>query len=283
MTNSIDKNSLLICGLPESGKSTFLGALSYLINSGETNTVLQEKSWAEDRTYLNQLAQRWLECKPMERTRKGDIHAIELILDGNSVPFQLFIPDLSGETWNDIWSKRICPENIVKHAQQAGGILLFIHADKIEKPVPITAINAMDEVVGEEGEVHEAEPWDPDRCSPTQVAIVDILQLLARPPLTTNSTKKLVVILSAWDLVLEHGLSPQEHLANEFPLLNQYLKAGFSYSDWTVFGVSALGGDLDKDEGKLAEKDNPSERIIVRSGDNTYHDLTLPIKWLLEK
>ena len=60
MDNNTESLSVMICGLPASGKTTFLGALSYSINSQEIETSLKYDGLPEDRTYLNQLAERWL-------------------------------------------------------------------------------------------------------------------------------------------------------------------------------------------------------------------------------
>jgi hypothetical protein len=104
---------------------------------------------------------------------------------------------------------------------------------------------------------------------------------------------KLALVLSLWDKVAEEKRSPRDFLRERFPLLHQYLTAQGEAWNWATFGVSAQGGDYIRDDvkptdaqlrqvAKLKKLDVPSKRITVISDQTTSHDLTEPIKWLLE-
>ena len=137
------------------------------------------------------------------------------------------------------------------------------------------------EVEGEEVE------WQP-ALAPTQVQLVDILQMLQCRPLDVGS-RRVSVMLSAWDKVEEEGARPEEFLETRLPLLAQYLRQ--PSNGWTarVFGVSAQGGDYDDASGAGAQAsaealrnlETASERIMLVDGDSVGHDLTEPIAWLI--
>ena len=276
----LTNTSLLLCGLPESGKSTFLGALAYLISSEEIDIPLRENGLPANREYIDKIADLWSSFQVIDRTRIEDFHDVEFLLSDELGEFTLLAPDLSGETWeSDVCDNRRCSEKLADHAKEATGILLFLHAENLKKPVPL---NALIDDLGKEAkkETIDVQPWEPNKHLPTQSSAVDLLQLLSQPPLG-GGKKRVSIILSAWDLVMEQNLTPDKYLEDTFPLLYQYLQAGFDYPEWKIFGISALGGDLDTDRQALLEKDNASERIIVNDIGN--HDLSLPIRWALKR
>jgi hypothetical protein len=113
--------------------------------------------------------------------------------------------------------------------------------------------------------------------------------LLSQPPLGSGS-RRLAVMLSAWDKARGEGRSPQEFLEQKVPLLHQYLEQNAEKWTFSTYGVSAQGGDYDKTtpEGpssletqELRELDAPSKRIQLVEVSTTSHDLTKPIEWLL--
>ncbi|MBV1928322.1 MAG: hypothetical protein KUG81_02265 [Gammaproteobacteria bacterium] len=278
------QSSLLLAGLPESGKTTFLGALSHVITSGETTTSLQEAGLPDEREYMRRLANKWVSCEEMGRTLTSETDKVELHLKDDTGPINLVVPDLAGESWETFWSERRCSHELFDYAKQANGLLFFIHSNKVIKPCPISEINALEQMdiqlknENPNGQQTEhGEIWEPEKHSPTQATITDILQTLAHFSL---SKKKLAIMISAWDLVVGN-ITPQSFLEKEMPLLSQYLNAGFDYPNWEVFGVSAQGGDLKKDGEKLSNLDLPSSRIILQNGTDQHEDITRPLQWVL--
>lgn len=120
-------------------------------------------------------------------------------------------------------------------------------------------------------------------------ACVGLLALLAVPPLDVGP-RRLVVMLSAWDKASGEGKKPAQFVEEKLPLLNQYLHENSDMWDFSIYGVSAQGGDYDKSDAvalssaeakALREVDKPSERIQLVREDESSHDLTEPIKWLI--
>jgi hypothetical protein len=121
--------------------------------------------------------------------------------------------------------------------------------------------------------------WEPS-LAPRQVQLVELLQFIAgrdyfKPPF------RLALVVSAWDKLKATGISPAKWFATQVPLLFQFVESNRNLFEYTIYGVSAQGGDYGQAD-KLTEMD-PSERIDVVSSDgrNSSHDLTEPLLWLM--
>lgn len=306
------ENTILIAGLPGSGKSSFLAALSYLIESKEIPTELLEDTLPDDRTYINELVEKWIKGIEIGRTRIKDKKSVNLHLKSDSEKFVLKIPDQSGETWEKIWTDRDCTKDFVQTAKNCGGIILFLHCNDLRAAIPIAYANAMDDILNggtpaavctpatpavpnpAAPAVTSPKPWNAAVDTPVQAIAVDLLQLLANDPFIT-ARKKLVIILSAWDLV-EKNITPAQFLNREVPLLAQFLENQNICLELKVYGVSALGGDITEYNKALEEaektdqnipppelvsQDRLADRVSITDGVESSRDLTVPMKWLI--
>jgi hypothetical protein len=292
------ERSVLVAGFPESGKTTFLAALWHLVTSAEVETELKLASLRHGEfTHLNALAQRWRDALPQERTLAGSGRVVSMNLTSDDAgSLRLTFPDLSGEDYREMWETRNCTLEFATTIRDTSSVLLFVHADRIVEPRwlidDIVLAAAMGGTANGEKAGAESEPteWTP-RVAPSQVQLVDLLQLLSEVPLDVGP-RRLVVVLSAWDRVAPEGLTPSAFLKQRLPLLSQFLNTHLEQWQWDVFGVSAQGGDLstsveaDKKrvEGeveRLRSLDNPSERICVVGENSNSHDLTTLLSWLI--
>lgn len=273
---------IIFCGLPASGKTTFLGALSYLVEQEKESNALRLAGLKEQRYFFNKLADTWVDCKPMHRTKVDSKNSIEMTLSGGRIQFDIEMPDLSGETWGSIWSEHEISPELSDFVAKCNSVVFFIHSDKILTPMSISEENSMLQSQ-EQGETlsRDLEEWDSSKHASTQAVSVDLLIKLSS--LMEFSQKKVVIILSAWDKVTE-GTTPIDFIRIQLPLLYQYLLAKFDYRNFKVFGVSAQGGCLEKEEQRLslANIDEPIERIRVSEDGISHHnDLTQILSWLI--
>lgn len=284
---------ILVAGLPESGKTTFLAALWHLVSIRELKTELQFETLVGcDATHLNKIAGFWRDAVVQTRTSSATYTDVLLRLKSETKgPVSVTFPDLSGEEYRDLWERRAYYERFGEYLTETNRVLLFIHADKLNKPRWI-----FDEAfVRQTLSVQDSQPtpvsWSP-KLAPTQVQLVDLLQLLVRGALDVGP-RKLCVVLSAWDKAEGEELTPAEYLKTHLPLLQQFLETNPEYWTWTVVGVSAQGGDYgakneqDKKRAQVEVErvqaiEIPSTRIrVVGLGAET-HDLTQIIRWLAE-
>jgi hypothetical protein len=206
---------------------------------------------------------------------------ISISLNNGPLSATLNVPDMSGETWDNLWAMRSCSENVAQWAMSSSGIMLFLHSDKIRNKIDLDTSKAMIGSLGGLPEDGKFVPWSSDG-TPTQVVLVDLLQALVHTPLG-DKTRRLVIIISAWDKAEETGHTPEDYLRYYLPLLHQFLQSSGFFTEVKIYGVSAQGGDLksEKDLQKLKNEDIPSKRIKVVDGCSVSHDLTLPIQWLM--
>lgn len=283
---------IVICGLPGSGKTTYLAALWHLVTSRELFTDLRFRSLRDtDASHLNELANRWRNAEPQIRTEVSAARVVSMnLVDVAGAAVRLTFPDLSGEMYRQMWEDRECTPQLAELLEEGDAMLFFIHADKIRLPQWVVDVAAQSRALGLEITDGQVVPWHP-RLSPTQVQLVDLLQLFKMPPLEVKF-RRLAIILSAWDKVAVEGRSPSQFLADQLPLLNQYLQSASDEWIWKVYGVSAQGGDYKSEAEPMTEReraniealrsfDQPSRRIQVVDESNMTHDLTGPIAWLM--
>ncbi|MBB6241979.1 ATP-binding protein [Rhodanobacter sp. MP1X3] len=279
--------SLAVLGLPGSGKTTFLAALWHVVTEREIDVKLKFVTLrAGNSAHLVKIAERWRQAKSQERTATDGDQLVSMSLKAeNRDPDVVVFPDLAGESFRDMWEERQCTMELATHFGSEG-ILLFVHADKINAPGWVADLKQQCEVLGLNYDPDGVVPWNP-RLAPTQVQLVDLLQMLQSEPLDIGP-RRLAIILSAWDKVRAERRSPEDYLKQELPLLFQFLNYGLDTEwSWRIYGVSAQGGDYDGDKKTspdaepLRNIDCPSKRIAVVYGGEESHDLTDPLCWVL--
>lgn len=285
------QQSIVVFGLPGSGKTTFLAALWHLVLSRETETKLRFDSLKSGNVkHLNAIAARWRNAQMQERTllSGNQFVSINLVTDDSEAATVTF-PDIAGESYRQMWEEREC-EKVVAETLMQGSVLLFVHADDIKRPLWIVDVAATARALDlPPDEAVQPVPWNPS-LAPTQVQLVGLLSLLGEAPLDIGP-RRLVVMLSAWDKAKGERLAPRDFLREKLPLLSQFLDTNPKLWRWTVYGVSAQGGEYDdtqpgaqpKQEAQnLRAADEPSSRIELTDGVSTSHDLTIPLAWLMQ-
>src|SRR6266849_5109955 len=121
------ERSMIICGLPASGKTTFLAALWHLVSSREVETALRFESLRNgDNAHLNALADRWRNAKVQDRTAIAANRLVSMnLLDGSGNCVRLTFPDLSGESYRRMWEERTCDSTVAEILATGEGLLLF--------------------------------------------------------------------------------------------------------------------------------------------------------------
>lgn len=282
-----NSRSVVSIGLPASGKTTYLAALWYLVKRTGGTRLRFNGLLEGDNSHLNNIAERWAEARTQDRTKiSGDLVVKLSLLDPDGRGMVLGFPDVAGEAFKEMWANREC-DPIVSEMIRDGNVLLFIHADNIVQPAPLMPLPSSSDAGADPHA--EGIAWSPD-ISPTQVMLVSLLSMLNEPVLGgPRSTRRLAVMLSAWDIVESRGKSPEEFFREHLPLLYQYLQQGTD--GWTsrIYGVSAQGGTYDNpdietpgdDASRLLSFASPIDRIRLIRETETSQDLTEPLEWLI--
>ncbi|MGX8011835.1 TRAFAC clade GTPase domain-containing protein [Mesorhizobium sp. ORM8.1] len=294
--------SISVIGLPESGKTTFLAALWELVNEHRIAKALTFDSIGEnDHSYLRKIVTVWRKATEQARTRLTGLSAVRMNLkdrDGNVV--EVAMPDAPGEDFRAMWENRELGR-VLGDSLSAGNIMLLVNGNKVKAPAWVTERAAQRKATGRQKAEALAKEWHPS-LAPTQVQLVDLLQLVSHAPVG-QAGRRIVVMISAWDKVEGERLTPDAFLTAKMPLLAQYIEAG--RDGWTsrVYGVSAQGGEYDgnddnaepveggapkkkktkkgRDADRLREVDVPANRIRLVFGERESTDLTEPLQWLV--
>jgi hypothetical protein len=285
------EQAIVVLGLPESGKTTYLAALWHLLQAKKVDSKLKAlRLRAGEAPHLTEISKRWLAAKKQERTAHDKNRTVTMELQSaTGKEFVLAFPDVAGEAFAEFWEKRECDADVLG-ALKAQGVLLFVHATAINPPNWIADAAKLSKLLGVKRKAGEPIAWDA-RFAPTQVQLVDLIRCLQEPPLNVGP-RRLAIVLSAWDLAEREKKTPEKYLEMHLPLLHQYLTHGLDPS-WAVkvYGVSAQGAEYDGDgkvgkpsagAKKMRALEVPSERVKVVDGKSTSHDLTEPLFWSLD-
>jgi hypothetical protein len=266
------KGTVVMLGLPMSGKTTFLAALWHQLESSEISTAFVAERLQPDREYLNSIRDSWLAFEEIRRTsllgeRSALLHLQHV---ATKAQFDLSIPDVAGERFAQQWLDRRLPQEYVTQLQQCFGILLFVHCSQVDRVRVLPAREP-------EASSQQMVEWDP-KYAPMQVRLVDLLQS-AQIIFERSRSMRVGVVISAWDEVEERTTTPRSWFAKRLPLLNQFLEANVDTIDSAIFGVSAIGGSLN-DRESLALTPSPSARVRVQIDSDFVRDLTRPLEFL---
>lgn len=286
---------LLFMGLPGSGKTTFLAALWHVLHDQGSETRLKFRRLSEDRTYLHEITADWQKCSQVQRTKLEHEQVVNLILTSGTTEFEITVPDLSGEGFEQQLRDRKIGVKHHENVQRATGLVLFVHA-RVKEGARLSYSRQLSAVLdgapphqlaGADAAAGNArksaiEPWSTEKL-PTQVALVELLQLALE---SVVRKVRVAVVVSAWDLVEKASFTgtPRAYLKRELPLLRQFLDSNDDRLEYTVFGVSAQGGDITvaAEKAELLGLDDALKRIKVVYDNEISQDITGPIAWLLE-
>jgi Double-GTPase 1 len=313
---------IVVIGVPDSGKSSFIAALSHILEFKEIETDLTLVRMPDDAKYLHEMRSDWETCKPFERTKAG-VHAIIFnLINKEGQEVDLSFPDIAGEEFDKQWSSRIWNEEFLDTIEGAAGIFLFLNVKTFRKPYSMVdedklqraALEAAGEdriedepkkvnkiaqeiidpgaaiakfVSSQSSENTPMEPSDPTIWKPEkadeQAKLVDILQAIAE--YAPDRRWRLGIVVSAWEIIHNStpNVIPKAWLERNAPLLRQYLESNPESFYFCVFGVSAQGGDPEKEADELQTIETPSERVLVVTNDYQGHDLTRLVTWMMMK
>lgn len=303
--------SLLLVGMPNSGKSTFIAALRHLLVADEVPIDLRLVELSESEGHLNRLENTWLDCEVIDRTKPATEGWVELKVQNKKTLalLTLRIPDLRGEAFEQPACIGKCETDLFEALSAANGILLFTNADReddsllIDDLVDILGFDNLDldnkiaqpeeNIDTNEGLTNGSEEssliedaeqaFKPEKM-PEEVKLVEFLQVANRRPLVSR-LRKIAIIVSAWDVVTATGndkaITAAQWLETQRPMLAQFIATNTDLWESRVYGVSAQGGKLPRDKTTLKKVRRPSERIRINGHGAEDHDLSAPLRWML--
>ena len=252
-------NNCLV-GLPDSGKSTALAALFYLVadHSELCDWYLDNADRPSNSDYWYRLRDLWVQGESLQRTEHKAMPAImklKLTHKENNTKTTISIPDIPGEDYLGLYSAGRFPLKAANLIDKAERLIFFLRVDDEDAPVLSISPEALEKdqssnSTGDGVKLQEAPPveWEAKHM-PIQskvIATLRCIRMLKKMPLT-----KLTIVLTAWDTVGKDGFTPDSVIKTCFPLVAQYLETNFDYD---LYGLSAQGYDYGNAEGDAKEK-----------------------------
>lgn len=261
----------VMVGLPESGKSTYLGALYHaLLRAPKHGLHLVREP--DERDYLLDLQRRWLSLKPLKRSVHHGAKQVEIPIgtseDGSEL--MLAIPDVVGEDYHDAWLHGNWRGGLPEWLCRADGLLLFLRADNVRDATLISVDPSRDVIPRGSAVQRDAQ------VPPTQAMLCDVLEQIRET--RGGAMAPVATVVAAWDTAADTNLTPEDWLAWQTPLLSQWLRANESEVPFSIFGISAQGGDLRDEDIRKRLADQIEERPLPKHGS----PLIAPVQWLLE-
>ncbi|MGH9739397.1 MAG: TRAFAC clade GTPase domain-containing protein [Candidatus Acidiferrales bacterium] len=282
-----ESQKFVMIGLPASGKTSFLAALWYLVQHEDVDHRFNLERMEGDSKHLNRISSLWASFEVVPRTAVSIERTVSMVLTDTveKKTITLTFPDLSGESFMAQWVERHLTKGYDDFLRESVGGVLFISPLNYTKPARIASATPLLKEMGEAEQFKEENeegsiPWDAAKSPATQVQLVELLQFMAgreyfKPPF------RLALVISAWDQLKGARISPAKWLEKEMSFLSQFLESNRRLFDSNVYGVSAQGGDYDKDVNELSRK-TASERLLIEGdGVRNAHDLTELLTWLM--
>lgn len=285
---------IVAAGMPASGKSTFIAALTHLLTADQVRTELRLTRLSVNEAHLSQLEQAWLQVKKLERTKTSSEQWVSFhVADtGTGVETELLVPDLRGELFSQPATVGRCQRQLWEALVDCDGLLLFTNANARVDDMMVEELNILVEAVAgvecvdmaggasavpAKGGVPVAKFRADDM--PEETKLVELLQAMNRPPFR-RKRRRVGVVISAWDVVSDQ--TPSGWLSSKRPMLSQFLKHNDSLWDIRTYGVSAQGGSLPADQDMLRSVRRPGERVQLVGIEVGPHDLTSIVKWVAQ-
>ncbi len=282
-----EQRSVWLLGGADAGKSNYLTRTWLAIR--DKKGLIELAALPEEFQYLNTASTELVGGRFVSHTSRGvhvqNVIPIRSLLSGQPLTGELVIPDYSGEDWLAIQSTRRWSAEWEVRLPSLAGCLLFLRAGSSHIVAPLDWMACFEQFgapVNLSG--------DGEFSIPTQVVVIDWLQFL-RDALRDRHSKiqrlRVGIVISAWDLVPadQQHLAPGHYIAQNFPLLSQFMLSNDRDYEFASFGSSIVGEDFNQVpgfrdtflQGKVTEFGYVVHElggVLTRSADHT-----LPIAW----
>ena len=200
------------------------------------------------------------------------------IVDGEGHKANLIWPDYGGEQVKQIIDTKRLPLAWRTRIVQSPAWLLLIRLQQIRADDDIFS-RPLEHLTKNRAENQEAHLSD-------QARLIELLQMLVHVRSAHDGhlcrMPRLLVLLTCWDeMEIKREVRPVDVLRRYLPMFCDFL--GSNWKDFAVFGLSALGERLDKEEPNRNYVTKGSEQFgyVVLENGICSPDLTLPIRKLI--
>lgn len=270
----MDKTNILLAGLPDSGKSTYIAALWAVENDGNSDHLLSCDGYPSDSSYIDELRNNWMMLKEVRRTVFAEPQEIVLPMKSSRTKsiINLSIPDFKGEFFQRIIENS--SSELKAWCEKSSAVLFMMNLgnsspEMLQEQISETSTNnvELEKVVMTSNEI--------------DLAIKNVL--LLKYFYNIMGDCPIAICFSLWDKIDdEGGLNVENWVKENHPCIYNYVK--YHFSNYRYYGISAQGvdySDLDgKSEDELVQKTKMKQRAYVYR-DKVSYDITEPLDFLI--
>lgn len=278
------EKNILIAGLPDAGKSSYIGALNGVMNQDGEFSLSPAGSRMTEWKYVDSLTEKWLDCKEVDHSTDDETKYIKWPLkrkDGQV--FDITIPDMKGEIYYDIINNEF-DTKLAEFCKNAHGIFYFVN--KMNRFLLKDHVMAM--VRDEEKEQMIVSGTQKQRDT-----IVDTekirLNVSTMPDITKNllvlrylrqlvGNVKIVVAVSSWD-EKTHYSKVEEYVKKICPAIYNFVR--FNFDSYRFYGVSAQGVKYGTQDANFNKQTEIGKRAFVYYSNEKIFDLSHPLDYLI--
>lgn len=262
---------ILIAGLPNAGKTTYIAALNGAIQQ-EGNFRLSYAGKTSEIQYVNKVTTQWLEGKVVDHSTDDELKYINWPLKKNDDVINIIIPDMKGEMYQDIINNDF-NDGLADFCKSASGIFFFIN--DIVKPV---LKDHVQNIVSADGDANDNQQEESVvslsiRKMNNVVKAILVLKYLRN----LIGDVRLAVAVSSWDMIESTYPSIEEYMKSECSALYNYVR--YHFKDYKFYGVSAQGLKYDDHTGSLDNITSEGKRAYIFTTEKEY-DLSIPLDYL---
>lgn len=283
----MDIMKCLVGGLPDTGKSTFLGALWYNLRNCSTLIPMKlqsDENLPDDITLLEKFSDNWINLVKFDRTNSNtsDLVKINLVELNTNKKIELGIPDFLGETFLDIIEGKT-NSTLEKWCKEADTLLYFIQD---------ASPGVFEDDFKRDGDEENIAPVEIPPLTARKMTEAAKNIMILKYLSEMKKFKKVIIALSWWDVMTKNGATPcnpAEHLRNISPALYYNLYERFENVE--IIGVSAQGESYPEDgasdddirefKQRMATLTLSGKRAFIQKDNTICYDLSLPISELM--
>lgn len=278
----------MIAGLPGSGKSTYIGALWYCLMHPENiegiKLVADKMNLADDLTVLNRLSDAYKNMKLIDRNYSDQNETVQINLKvaDSDTKIQVEVPDFLGENFRDLVELKES-ELVSEWLKDTDTLVYFMN--EITPP----------EFEDDHGPEDDEKPMPAKKIPKFSIKTISAVAMnimVLKCLLNKKSFKKVVIVLSWWDMNTDNGVvpnNPQKYLKDYSPALFNFIQ--HHIPNFEIIGLSAQGleypkedqGNYEATQKEIKAKTREGKRSFVEIGDEIVHDLSLPLYLLIKE
>lgn len=275
---------MILIGGPDTGKTNFLARLIAHLRDGDGS--LRATRLPDDIQYIEDALAHLMkgEFAPRSHNTTDEVSG-DIVIDVREVTSgeeaTISVPDVSGETWDEVAKSAEISRAWLDRVLQARGALLFVRVLSDLNVDPLDWVNAPQLLA-------LAGP-NPEFAVPTQVMLCEFLRLLEENlSRECDGLPRVGVVLTAYDRLdtPTRGAGPMAFIEHNYPLFAGKI-ANCSGLEIGVFGSSVVGGELSDEafksdylEGDIVESGYIVDGTITPARETT--DISRPVSWVLK-